>query len=207
LNDISDSFTPLSLIYLFGAGYTVFQMVKGWRQLRSGRLTPANRRLASGIAFFLLVPVGVLLHEWGHMLAAWSTGGQVLGLHYFLYWGYVQYIPASADPLPIWWVSLAGNLVSYLLGVVCIAAGLLARGLAPVLRSILLVLGILELAQTLIFYPLISLDPGFGGDWDTIYSFDAPVASWLTLIVHLASLAGMVWLFRSNNTARELTGA
>jgi hypothetical protein len=207
LGGIADTFTPLSLIYLFGAGYTVFQMVKGWRQLRSGRLTLANRRLASGIAFFLLVPVGVLLHEWGHMLAAWSTGGEVLGLHYFLYWGYVEYIPASANPLPIWWVSLAGNLVSYLLGVACIAAGLLGRGLAPVLRSILLQLGILELAQTLIFYPLISLDPAFAGDWDTIYSFDAPVASWLTLGVHIASLAGMVWLFRANNTARELTGA
>ena len=207
MGGISDTFTPLSLVYLFGAGYTVFQMAKGWRQLRSGQLTPANRRLASGIAFFLLVPVGVLLHEWAHMLAAWGTGGQVLGLHYFLYWGYVEYIPASADPLPIWWVSLAGNFVSYLLGIVCIAAGLLARILAPVARSILLQLGILELAQTLIFYPLISLDPGFHGDWDTIYSFDAPAASWLTLVVHLASLAGMVWLFRRSDTARELTGA
>jgi hypothetical protein len=61
LGGISDTFTPLSLIYLFGAGYTVFQMAKGWRQFRSGQLTTFNRRLASGIAFFLLVPVGVLL--------------------------------------------------------------------------------------------------------------------------------------------------
>ena len=207
MGGISDTFTPLSLIYLFGAGYTVFQMAKGWRQLRSGRLTPANRRLASGIAFFLLVPVGVLLHEWGHMLAAWSTGGTVLGLHYFLYWGYVEYIPSSPDPLQAWWVSLAGNLVTYLLGVACLATALLWRGLAPVLRSILLILGILELAQTLIFYPLLSLDPGFSGDWDTIYSFDAPVASTLTLVVHIASLVGMVWLFRKNETVSELTGA
>jgi hypothetical protein len=63
------------------------------------------------------------------------------------------------------------------------------------------------LAQTLIFYPLISLDPGFSGDWDAIYSFDAPAASWLTLVVHVASLIGMVWLFRKNDTVRQLTGA
>jgi Zn-dependent protease len=207
LGGISDTFTPLSIVYLFGAGFTVYQMAKGWRQFRSGQLTPFNRRLASGIAFFLLVPVGVLLHEWGHMLAAWSTGGTVLGLHYFLYWGYVEYIPASSDPLPIWWVSLAGNLVSYLLGIACIAAGLLWRSAPPVARAILLQLGILELAQTLIFYPLISLDPSFNGDWDTIYSFDAPVASTLTLVVHVLSLAGMVWLFRKNDEVSELTGA
>jgi Zn-dependent protease len=207
LGGISDTFTPLSVIYLFGAGYTVYQMAKGWRQFRTGRLTAFNRRLASGIAFFLLVPIGVLLHEFGHMLAAWSTGGTVLGLHYFLYWGYVEYVPASPDPLPIWWVALAGNFVSYLLGIVSLAAGLLWRSAAPVLRSILVQLGILELAQTLIFYPLISLDPGFSGDWDAIYSFDAPAASWLTLVVHVASLIGMVWLFRKNDTVRQLTGA
>ena len=207
MGGISDTFTPLSLIYLFGAGYTVYQMAKGWRQLLSGRLTPFNRRLASGIAFFLLVPVGVLLHEWGHMLAAWGTGGTVLGLHYFLYWGYVEYIPATPNPLTLWWVSLSGNLVSYLLGWACIAAGLLWRGGAPVLRAILMQLGILELVQTIIFYPLISLDPGFHGDWDTIYSFDAPAASAVTLVVHVISLAGMVWLFRKNDQVHELTGA
>ena len=77
MGGISDTFTPLSLIYLFGAGYTVFQMAKGWRQLLSGRLTPFNRRLASGIAFFLLVPVGVLLRLHGPFLpTACARGGR-----------------------------------------------------------------------------------------------------------------------------------
>lgn len=207
MGGIGDTFTLLSVFYLFGAGYTVYEMAKGWRRLRTGQLTPFNRRLSSSIAFFLLVPVGVLLHELGHILAAWSTGGRVLSLNYFLYWGYVEYIPASRDPLPIWWVSLSGNLVSYLLGVACVAAALLWRRAAPLIRSILIILGILELAQTLIFYPLLSMQPGFDGDWDTIYSFDVPLASGVTLALHLLSLAGMVWLFRKNEEARELTGA
>ena len=63
------------------------------------------------------------------------------------------------------------------------------RNLKPVMRMVLYQLGLLELVQTLIFYPLVSLDPNFHGDWDSIYSFKAPIASTLTLIVHIISLA------------------
>jgi hypothetical protein len=66
-----------------------------------------------------------------------------------------------------------------------------------VLKLVLYQLGILQLVQTLIFYPLLSLDPGFAGDWDTIYSFRAPVASGLTLFVHLLSLAAFVYMLRT----------
>ncbi len=57
--------------------------------------------------------------------------------------------------------------------------------------------GILQLVQTLIFYPLISLDPNFHGDWDSIYSFQAPVASGITLAVHMLSLLAFLYIVRS----------
>jgi hypothetical protein len=157
--------------------------------------------MAGGVAFFLLVPVGVLLHEFGHMLAAWSTGSRVLGLHYFVYWGYVDYIPASNSPLLDWYVALAGNFVSYLLGIAAILVAFYWRTLKPIVRLVLYMFGILELVQTLIFYPLISLDPNFHGDWDSIYSFSAPLASGITLAVHVLSLLAFLYLIRAGGPA------
>ena len=204
MGDAGVPFANLSWLYLFGAGFAVYSLTKNWRQFWTGEPTAASRQLAAATAFFLLVPVGVLLHEFGHMLAAWSTNSTVLGLHYFIYWGYVEYVPASPNPLLEWYVALAGNFVSYLLGIVCIAGALLARALRPNLRVTLIQLGVIELVQTLVAYPLLSLDPGFAGDWDSIYSFHAPLASWATLIVHVASLVLFILFINRNREANRL---
>jgi hypothetical protein len=100
------------------------------------------QQLAGGVAFFLLTPVSVLLHEYGHMAAAWSTASRVLGLHYFFYWGYVEYVPSSSSALLAWYVSLAGNFVSYALGVACLAVALLVK-LKPVVRLVLYQFGMI----------------------------------------------------------------
>lgn len=204
MGGVGGTFSSISLLYLLGGGYTLYQLGKHWRELWTPDLSPRSRQIASMVAFFLLVPIGVLLHEFGHMLAAWSTNSRVLGLHYFLYWGYVEYIPATPNPTLNWYVALAGNFVSYALGLACIAAALYLRRLKPALRVMLAQLGILELVQTLIFYPLISLDPNFAGDWDTIYSFDAPIASGVTLAAHLLSLVAFVVFLRISKEANWL---
>jgi len=206
LGDAGGAFNSISWLYLLGAAFTLYSVVKYRSELARPHLTPRGRQLLSGVAFLLLVPVGVLLHEFGHMLAAWSTGSTVLGLHYFLYWGYVEYIPSSASALLEWYVALAGNFMSYLLGIACMAAALVVRNMRPFFRSTLMQLGILEIVQTLIFYPLISLLPDFHGDWDSIYSFRAPVASTLTALIHVISLAIFVVLMQRNQQARYLAG-
>jgi hypothetical protein len=207
LGGIGDTFSTLTIIYLFAGAFTLYQVVKSWRGFWAGALTAHNRQLSGGVAFFLLVPIGVLLHEFGHMLAAWSTHSQVLGLHYFVYWGYVEYIPSSNGPLLDWYVALAGNFVSYALGIACLAVAATWGSLRPALRFTIMQLGVLELIQTLIFYPLISIaDPNFHGDWDSIYSFQAPVASWATLVVHVVSLVGFVLFMRWNKSMRGMMG-
>jgi hypothetical protein len=203
LGGISDFFSSLSIIYVIGAGFTLFNLVRYWREFWAGGLTPRAYQLSGGVAFFLLVPLGVLLHEFGHMLAVWSTGGRVLELGYFLYWGYVSYLPATADPLAEWYVSLAGNFLTFLLGVVCITAAVRLRTVRPVIRLVLLQLGILEITQALIFYPLLDLDPNFAGDWESIYSFQAPVASAITAAVHAISLVAFVVFLRRSETAKR----
>src|SRR6476646_6972859 len=187
---------------MFAGAFTLYQVVKSWRGFWAGALTTHNRQLSGGVAFFLLVPIGVLLHEFGHMVAAWSTSSQVLGLHYFIYWGYVEIIPSSQSALLDWYIALAGNFVSYALGIACLVAALQVRKMKLIVRVVLAQLGVLELAQTLIAYPLMSLSPDLYGDWDTIYSFQAPVASWATLVVHLLSLAVFVLLLNRNRKAQ-----
>jgi hypothetical protein len=203
LGGIADFFTSLSIIYFVGAGVTVYGLVKGWRDFWDERLTGRDYQLAGGIAFFLLVPIGVLLHEFGHMLAAWLTGGRVLGLGYFFYWGYVEYIPATDSPTAEWFVSLAGNAVSFFLGVICLVAAVRLHNLRGVLRVILLQIGILEIAQTLIFYPLLDLDPNFPGDWESIYSFQSPIASGVTAAVHGISLAIFIIFMQKSQTVKQ----
>jgi len=207
LGGIGDTFSSLTIIYMFAGAFTLYQVVKSWRGFWAGALTTHNRQLSGGVAFFLLVPIGVLLHEFGHMLAAWSTHSQVLGLHCFFYWGYVEYIPSSNSPLREWYVALAGNFVSYALGIACLAVAATWGSLRPALRFTIMQLGVLELIQTLIFYPLISIaDPNFHGYWDSIYSFQAPVASWATLVVHVVSLVGFVLFMRWNKSMRTMMG-
>lgn len=156
------------------------------------------------VAFFLLVPAGVLLHELGHVLAAWSAGLEVFGLHYFVYWGYV--VHAGGTDLQNWYVALAGNFLSYLLGVVCLFAALRLPPKHPAINVTLAQLGILEIVQTLVAYPLMSLDPAFAGDWDIIYSLETPVAAAIALAVHLGSLAAFVLLLRRNARMQRLLG-
>jgi hypothetical protein len=204
LGGIGDTFPIITVLYLFAGAYTVYQLATNWRSFWSGTPTSANEQLAGSVAFFLLIPIAVLLHEFGHMLAAWSTGSQVLGLHYFIYWGYVEIIPSSNSPLLDWYIALSGNFVSYLLGIAALAAALLWK-MKPNLRIVVYQFGVLGLLQTLIFYPIISLvDPLFHGDWDSIYSFQAPIASTVTLTVHAISLAALFYIMRARRTPRRV---
>src|SRR5439155_24366420 len=93
---------------------------------------------------------------------------------------------------------------SYALGIECLLAAMHTPKMKLILRVVLAQLGVLDLAQTLIAYPLMSLSPDHNGDWDTIYSFNAPIASWATLAVHILSLAGFILLVNANKKARFL---
>ncbi len=204
MGGIGDTFASLSWVYLICAGYTVYQLSRGWKQFWGTRAGASVRQLAAMVAFFLLVPVGVLLHELGHMLAAALLGLQVFGLHYFLFWGYV--VHAGGTDLQNWCVALAGNFASYTLGVACLFLSLRLKTGRPAVNITLSQLGVLEIVQTLIAYPLMSLDPAFHGDWDTIYSLNTPVPAAITLAVHVASLVAFVIFIRRSERMRGLLG-
>jgi tetratricopeptide (TPR) repeat protein len=178
----------LSLLYAFLGIRALWTLAKNWRAFTDDALTAVDRRLASEIAFFVFIPIGVLLHELGHALATLQVGGQVVEFHYAFFYGYV--VPrGSFSDLQDWWISLAGNLVSVVFGFVPLA-------LLPLTRKVwikytMLSLARIQLGWALVGYPLLTL-AGFHGDWRTIYG-----TSWsLTIplgIAH-ASLVVALWL-------------
>ncbi|MCI0476439.1 MAG: M50 family metallopeptidase, partial [Anaerolineales bacterium] len=110
-------FDIISLLYAFLGVRALWTLAKNWRAFTDAELTAFDRRLASDIAFFVFIPIGVFLHELGHALATLQVGGQVVEFHYALFYGYV--VPrGNFTPLQEWWIALSGNLVSVLFGFV-----------------------------------------------------------------------------------------
>ncbi|MCS7050260.1 MAG: hypothetical protein NZL87_01450, partial [Thermomicrobium sp.] len=129
------------------------------------------------MALFILLPLGVLLHELGHAVAVRLAGGRVTGFGYVLFLGWVEYdgvVSASAA----FWIALSGNLVSLTLGLVLLAVGLFAPLRRP-MSALLLAGGGLLSVTTLVFYPLLDAASGLDGDWTQLYSAPWPYPLWL----------------------------
>lgn len=183
-----DLFNLLSLFYVFRSLQVA---AAAWRErasLRQDPLTTHKKHLAEQASFFIAVPVGVFVHEFGHALAVWGSGGQVETFAYRVFWGYV--VPAGQfTETQRWVIALAGTLGSLLFGLA--AWLLLRRHAAPALRYFGLRAFRFQTYFSLIYYPVFTL-LGFEGDWRMIYDFGAtPLWSGLTAVCH----AGLLLLF------------
>ena len=189
-------FDLLSLFYAFLGVRAVWTLIQNWKSFTDNELTPADRRLASEISFFLFVPIGVFLHELGHAAATYQFGGTIDwfggGFHYALFYGYV--IPKGQfTVLQDWWISLAGNLVS------------VVYGFAPLfflrftnkgwIKYTILAFARFQLGWSLVGYPLLTL-AGFEGDWQTIY-FAIPLLGVITFIAQASLVAILFVIDRS----------
>lgn len=186
-------FDLFSLFYALLGVRAIWTAVKNWRALTDDELTAFDRRLASELAFFVFIPIGVFFHELGHALATVQVGGQVGGFHYALFYGYV--IPVGRfTPLEEWWIALSGNLVS-------IVYGFIPLILLPVLRKawvkyLMLAFARIQLGWSLVGYPLLTL-AGFEGDWQTIYS----TSLLLSVPLFVAQAALVLGLWRLDRSA------
>ena len=170
-------FDILSLFYAFLGVRALWTLAKNWRAFTDDALTAIDRRLATEIAFFVFIPIGVFLHELGHGVATYQVGGTIDwfggGFHYALFYGYV--IPLGKfTAFQDWWIALSGNLVSIVLGFVPLAV--LALTQKVWIKYTMLALARIQLGWALVGYPLLTL-AGFQGDWLTIYG-----TSWLLTI-------------------------
>lgn len=194
-------FDLLSLFYAFLGIRALSTAVKNWRAFTDDQLTAFDRRLASELAFFVLIPIGVLFHELGHAAATYQVGGRIDwlngGFHYALFFGYV--IPLGRfDPFQHWWIALAGNLVSVIYGFLPLFFLRLAR---PVwLKYMLLAFARIQLGWSLVGYPLITF-AGFEGDWTTIY-FTSPALGAPVFILQVALVIAL-WLIDRSALVRR----
>ena len=60
---MSKYFNLLSLLFVFVSIQTLWQLSKNWSSFWDVKITLEDRNLATKIALFLLVPIGVLFHE------------------------------------------------------------------------------------------------------------------------------------------------
>lgn len=185
-------FDLISVLYALMGLRTLATAWQNRRALTDAELTAPDRAILSQLAFFVLVPPGVLMHELGHALATLQLGGHVAEFHFALFYGYIVPV-GSFSALGEWWIALSGNLVS-------IVYGLLALPLLFVVRAawqkyLLLAFARVQLTWALIGYPLFTL-LGFG-DWTTIYN----PATWqvgLPFGVFHALLILGLWLLNRN---------
>lgn len=190
-----------TIVYIFRAARVLYILIREWSSFWKPPLTPYKRRLAQEAGFFLIIPLGVLLHEVGHAVATWMVGGRVVRFRWYLFWGYV--VPVGHfTPAQDWWIALSGNLVSVLFGWMLLWLGSRVSRRKEVLRYLLLTTGEFQVYYALIGYPLLSF-AGLVGDWIIIYRFSVtPVLSALTALFHIgALLLTRRWIKRLNQPA------
>jgi hypothetical protein len=193
-------FDVVSILYGILGLATLRELFQKWDAFWDDTVTAEDRSLAGRLAFFVLIPIGVLLHEFGHALATWQVGGHVREFHWRVFWGYI--IPdGDFSPAQDWWISLSGNLVSVALGLLAIPLIRLPK--RRIFREILHTFSKVELVFSLVVYPLFSFS-GAGGDWAMIYDFSVAPYAQITLGVHLLLLFGLSRLERSGLIQRWL---
>ena len=190
---MGNSFDLFSLLGVLIAIQTLAQLNKKRSQFWDERVTVGDRELATRIALFILVPVGVLLHEIGHSLATWQVGGEVVAFRWFYFSGYI--IPSGDFSFAEdWWIFFAGNLVSILLAILPIP--LIFSASKRIIGEIAYKFVSIQAVYSLVYYPLYSAATKHG-DWIRIYDLNfQPVVS-IVAIAHIGILGGLWQLYRS----------
>ncbi len=181
-------FNLLSLFYVYRSLRLTYDVWRDRQRLSAEPLTREQMRVVEEAAFFLAIPPGVAVHEFGHALAVWLFGGEVVEFGYRVFWGYV--LPRGTFTLAqSWGIAIAGTIGTLLYGLAL--WGLLRRRHTSSLRFFGLRALRLHIFYALIYYPIFSA-MGLFGDWVTIYNFQAtPLLSGGTAVVH----AGILLLY------------
>lgn len=197
----------LGIFLAIAAVAAVYTVVRERAAIFDERFTAQDRQRIMTLVIFVLLPLSVLLHEGGHAVLVKAFDGRITGFGFYLFYGYVEHVGVYT-PLRLALIALAGPLVNVVLGLA--AAGFAwYRPRRAVWNYLLFVFAALELANGLIFYPLLDAFGGVAGDWQMIYSRQTPLFSSLIGLNHIAILACWAVLWRSPRFQRgyaERTG-
>jgi hypothetical protein len=168
----------------------LYNVVREWRTIFDDHFTARDRMRITPFVLFILLPLSVLLHEGGHAVMVKAFGGHIVGFGFYLFYGYVDHV-GNYTYLQLAVIAVAGTVVNVILG---LGAAALAwyRPRRAAINYMLFVFAGIELANALIFYPLLDAFGGVAGDWEIIYSRHTPLFSALIGINHAAIL--LCWL-------------
>jgi tetratricopeptide (TPR) repeat protein len=192
-NPLAMLFIVISLLNVYYALRIGANVRSHWAEFQREPLQAWQKRLLDQAAFFLGIPLGVVVHELAHAVTIEFFGGRVVDAGYGFYWGYV--VPDRVfSPPQEWLIAIAGTIGSLVYGVV---VWLLFRRIRRS-ASQYFALRVLRvhLVYSLVYYPIFTLVT-FVGDWRTIYDFKAtPLLSGFTLVAHAATLGLFYWADR-----------
>lgn len=198
-------FVLLSLFYAVIGVRFVVRLIGQWRATFDRRFTEIDRAMVDQAAFFILVPISVALHEFGHAVAIWLLGGTVQGWGYYLFAGYVSFDPTEFSRDERILIAIAGTIVNVLLAALAL---LLVFGRRRPMRAafneMLVQFTVLSLGNALIVYPALDLTSGLNGDWAQVYRGGVPALAAAIFAVHAAILIGGVLALRSERIGARI---
>lgn len=201
------TFAIISLLLAIISVRTLYQTIRDREQLFDHQFTTADRQHMSVVAFFVLIPISVLLHEAGHAVTVWAFGGEVLTFGYFLFFGFVEH-QGRYTATDLFWIALSGNVVSIVMGLGALAWVFL-RPMRAAVNYLLFMFGVISILISLVFYPLTDLLSDLHGDWSQIYTWNTTGLSIGMGVVHALILLGLVIGWQSSAMRlryAELTG-
>jgi tetratricopeptide (TPR) repeat protein len=190
---MTNYFDLISLIAALMCAKALWQLLQNWSEFWDDQVTWKDRELVAQLAVFVLIPIGVLLHEIGHSLATWQVGGIVSTFQWRFYWGYII-ASGNFSSFEYWWIAFSGNLITILLGLLPIL--FVSRVRKRIIGELLYCYACIQSVYALLGYPLISLILR-KGDWIKIYDFTVQPYASLTLVIHVGLLCWLWWLYHS----------
>jgi Peptidase M50B-like len=179
---------------------TVWDAARNHATLFAEPITSDARSRILRLVIFALLPLSIIFHELGHAVAVWAVGREVLDFGFYFVYGFVSYDGFGLSPAQQGMIALAGPLVSVVMGLVALAIAWF-KPMRSSINLMLFIFGALELANVLIFYPVLDAigSVGDGGDWHQIYSTDTPQIGIPVAIFHAAVLIGAVIAWKSES--------
>ena len=176
-------------VFLFFAAAALLTLWWLWHRraaLRRRHLDLTDRRLAGCIAAFVLYPLTVLVHEWGHVLAVRATGGEVVEIQ----WSLIEGAVLSRGPdsaAASWFVAAAGPAAGALAALVLGTIAWRGERLPMLVRLACMLAAAIAGVHNLVLYPLLAADGA--GDFAVVYGEPSPMALRAAgVAVHVAAL-------------------
>lgn len=191
-------FSLLSLLYAIVGVRVVWQLIQNGRNTFDRSFSQYDRYLVDQAAFFVLVPVSVVLHELGHAVAIWSFGRDVVDYGFYGFAGYVAYDPTGMSATQGWIISAAGSLVNLIL---CGLAAGLALFWRPPFRAawneLLIQFAWISGLNAFVLYPIMDLLSNLNGDWRQMYDSGEPMLTVIIIAVQVGVL-GLGYVLATN---------